>query len=298
MTSPTQTPPQASEPPPAVSELPLPDDSTTAAPSVSVPPEPPEPPEVICDDSDTVRFLSNTDGGFVDQYYSFMEYGHQLLAIDGHCNYWVTTAADGWVRTGQVTEAEVQDLALQASYGNWDSFGDYQGDSCDDGAGTVLWDSEAALLCVCGCDGEGAPAGYPEAFKAARMLSTDLFELGEQSTDGLQLLVVADVAERFSDEGVPWPLPWDPASIAIPNEESFNINPMSGQLIEEQADRELLRAMRADYAANMGSFNYQAVHVFAAAGDGGTEQHYLVFLRDEVPAAVRAARVAAGDAAQ
>jgi hypothetical protein len=265
---------------------------TPTAPGSGPEPVPPQPKE-ICDGSDAVRFLSNTDGGFVDQYYAFMEYGHQLLAIDGHCNYWVTAAADGQVRTGVVTEAEAQDLVLQANYGNWGMFNGYVGDFCSDGAGTVLWDSEEVLLCACSCNGEGAPPGYPEAFVAARTLSTELYSMGEPSTDALQLLVVAAGADSFQDEGVAWPLEWDPATVAIEDQQTFAITAESGMRVTDAEQCAALRRMRVEYATQGGPANYNAVHAVSAANDGGVAQHYLVFTRDDVPASVRAARVAA-----
>lgn len=302
------TEPVATDPEPTTSEPVTPEpttsESTAPEPTASEPSpsasdstdEPPPEPKVICDGSNEVRFVANTDGGFVDQFYAFMEYGHQLLAIDGQCNYWVTVSADGQVHTGQVTEAEAQDLALQASYGNWSSFGGYRGSACPDGAGSILWDGNEFLSCTCACGGEDAPAGYPEAFAASRMLATDLFAMGDPTAEGLQLLLVAYPPEAFNDEGLPWPLDWDPATAAIDDEQTFSITADSGQPVDDEQERASLRSFRAEYLEQFSFFNAGGMHVVAAAGDGGAPVHYQLMLRDDVPAAVSQARLDARDA--
>jgi hypothetical protein len=136
--------------------------------------------------------------------------------------------------------------------------------------------------CTCGCD-DGAPSAVRTAFDALQATVDGALAGGAPLSGPVAMLVAADGAGKPILEGTQrWPFAFTAASVAHTQEEIFQFERNAFPYTElTGADAQTARTLRA---AALTASSYAGV---VRALDAG--QSYLVYLRDQLPAAVETA---------
>lgn len=247
---------------------------------------PPEPLE-LCDGSNDVRFLMTNAGGFVDIGYDFYgTYGHQFLAIDGTCHFYVLTYAGQAVREGQLTPEQATQLSEDLVFGRLGDYSDMVAEVCPDGTITTLWDPSGKTECGCICDAPEQPAEWIQAIAKVREWVPVLYAAGEPYAGPLHRVYRAtDPETPVSETAVRWPLSGEPTDIMAVDDYDF---PAAARVVEMEEDRRLLREMRAEWALeNEWTAAIMMIAPLLIPGGIGQAQ-YQVFLKDVLPEQVDA----------
>jgi hypothetical protein len=251
-----------------------------------------EEPLTICDGSDEIRLFRSSGGFFVSELHPFYAYGYSFLAIDGHCNYWAGIPRHlGLVRSGVLDAERARQIQPEIYFGELDTFADYEPVVCDGSGGSVLRDPFGQIACSCGCDYEGAPGGFLEAFSAAFEFGNELFAEGAEVTGPAQLLIIEDEALELWGPGMPWQLAFNPLANLFDYDGDPAITPELGRLVTSASELEALRAMRQNWFSTdeYAAHGTHAIHAtYEAGSDAGALTHLHVLLRDELPDLVRA----------
>jgi hypothetical protein len=299
----TDTPSRVCAAPSAITTavtLPSGDAASTAAPDPSGDAAVPAPSEMsmvelpsnpkICDGSDAIRLVVHRyiDGLFSGPSLFTGANGTRFLAIDGHCNFWISTEL-GIVREGTLLDTTPLAAYETTTYGKLGNFSDFRPMyACQEGYPTVLWDPSGVTADTCGLQEPTPPAGWVEAFIHADELMQALAAVGELSRGPLR--VIFD-REENTNEATTWPLALDLAAV-IPKAPLANQDywaPDAGFLFKPGEDAEALRTAR-------NSTNFSSA-VFLLPLDAGAAPSVVGHMRDELPLRVKTALDYAGSLA-
>lgn len=240
------------------------------------------PPIELCDGSNDVRFLMTNAGGFVDIGYEFYgTYGHQFLAIDGTCHYYVLTYVGQAMHEGQLTPEQALQLSGDLAFGRLGNYSDMVAEQCPDGTITTLWDPSGKTECGCICDSPEQPAVWTQAIAKVREWVPVLYAAGEPYAGALHRVYRATDPEMPSTESaLRWPLPGEPTEVLAFDDYDFVA---AARAVELDEDRRLLREMRAEWSLE--NEWTPAIMIFAplliAGGIG--QAYYQVYLKDVLP---------------
>jgi hypothetical protein len=229
--------------------------------------------QTLCDASAEVRLVYRSGGGFVPDTYAFYgAYGLGYLAIDGGCHYWAGGGSLDGLRTGTLGPEAAARAAADLHLAELPALSAYpDNQSCPDAGGYYLGSGGHSINCTCGCD--DLPAAIPRAFENAAVLQMKLVATGTPSEGPLRALAIRmDQATKLTPPPgsvFPWPLASSPAALVSDR----GIDATSGPLIDAEADRRALRALRASAASGK-------AEVIVVVSEGTL---FALYLRDEPP---------------
>lgn len=237
----------------------------------------PMPPK-LCDGSSQVRFIYNVYGGgplpFAYDFYGL--YGHELLMIDGQCNYYSARPPYGQVRQGQLAPDVAQRFAARVGYV---TFSSHVGDTvpCPDAGPQLLWGPQGSFRCYCDC-GTGQPL-----LNRAREFNSDAFTNGSPLNGPVEMVLLA----RINDWGVslPWPLK-SPPGPAIEGWATASELESAVVVVTDPSDAAALRNLRSEWALLSEGSPSNDISVDYPATDAGSIEEYSLFLRDSLPQSV------------
>jgi hypothetical protein len=234
---------------------------------------------VICDGSDTIRLVigqtSGSPQGLDSQFFSSQS--ARFLAVDGRCNYWVSTGL-GRMGVGTLDEPDLLQAYESIVYGK--ALTEYSISRCPDAPAVYLWDPYTAVYASPICE-QSWPEDWAEAFARGTDLLTALADASAPNTGPLRIFL-----QPGDDDVTPteWPLTLDPTSVIHDSETSGAVDwsdPDLGALFHPGPDAEALRAARSTDGALDTRFEYRTI-----SGDVGLVK---VMMRDEPPPRVRGA---------
>jgi len=230
----------------------------------------------LCDGSDEIRFVLTIGGGFVPSTYGLTNpYGMTFAAIDGRCHYYVSRNYMEGTFSGTLTPLEAAELSTELAFDHIESWSGHYGQNCPDAGGVTLATKDAAITCVCGCD--GAPAGAAMAIDRLSAWVARLVRAGQPLDSAVTAL-----AELSSSGSSPanmlrtWPLPQPLATYA-----GLITDPVTGfapgARFELAAEARALRELRKDTFASTATAQWTRVQDATGTGE------YRLYVVDDLP---------------
>jgi hypothetical protein len=166
--------------------------------------------------------------------------------------------------------------------------------ACPDAGTSQIWTPASRFSCVCGCGEEdGAPPGLNDSFALMGDARLDGWLASAAPVTGPARLVLIGFTEMLAEpDPLRWPLTRTPDDFGIyPAADGLPIfDEMSGVELTDPAELSALRAARDTYAERVPGADHTPL-AYAPATSNPAWFHMM--LRDELPANVQAALVAA-----
>ncbi|HTV17718.1 MAG TPA: hypothetical protein VMG12_03580 [Polyangiaceae bacterium] len=250
------------------------------------------PVQPICDGSDDVRFVFTAFAGFPAHYATTFtgSYGGRYLVIDGRCNYWLGSDTLVGLRTGTIGVDAAATLAEELHFGRYASVADFRDPGqCTDAGLSILDDGTATLRSSC-FQPDDVPRIYGEAFTGASRLVQSLDASAQPDWQRSTLLAINDPLDLTQPlpggafrVPVPWTAPLDLEPRSVTNLDlTRGLDADTGVLVEDEPTLAVLAELRLA--------QYDGYDLFVR---DDRERIFQLLVRDEPPAAVRAALEAA-----
>ena len=235
-------------------------------------------PVSICDGSTAPRFRYVSGGGMYDTGQTVMvENGSIVLVVDGTCHFWTYDWNGGQVRTGALTDAQVDALDSNLHVDQWGAWQAQPTGGCSDGGGfEAAFDDKRLDMGGCGAD---APLqSYLDFFGTVDRLYTDLQTTPEVTGPVWVTLVPLGTTSLGRPEGA-WPLATDPVTYSIDPNRGEPSAP-AGTKIDDPSDATKLRAFGASFRDGDFGATEPGDDLLTVGPDG---TRYLLWMRDVMP---------------